>query len=82
MSFLSVAAGGSSVQSGGGADGGPSTRMVLQLPIVLAQQWAIAAPVPSFTSRSARSLFGIAEVDSLDRLGLWFTFPRASKGPD
>ena len=36
--------------------------------ITMAQQWAMAMPVPSFTSRSARSLFGIAEVD---RLGAW-----------
>ena len=47
----------------------PSTRVVLRLSIItMAQQWAMAVPVPSFTSRSARSLFGIAEVG---RLGAW-----------
>lgn len=33
--------------------------------IILAQQWSIV-PVPLFTSRLARSLFGIAEVDHLE----------------
>lgn len=52
--------------------------MFLQSSVILAQQWSIVLVVLSFTSRSARSLFGKAEVDSL-RLGYWFEFPGASK---